>query len=163
MNISLIVIIFKKNTLDLFSSGTIHQWIHRTCDRNSKLFGDRFEFIRWRLCKPPRSMREWHRSDNNQLTWNSPPLKSWGLVRNKINLLTNSKPMAASRSFPRLRLERASGQEQIKTPRGRMRGTKAGAGDGASEGRIEGIGQELSTVASGGPSERIASGLKVGW
>lgn len=76
----------------------------------------------------------------------------------QIHLLSNSEPMVPSQLFQRLRLERTSGPEQIKTAAHSEGGKqKAGAG----EGRIEGIGQELSTVESGGPSERIASGPKV--
>lgn len=96
------------------------------------------------------------RSGNNQPTRNPLPFKNGGFVPNKINLLTNSELMAASRPFPRLRLERASGREQIKTPRCRMRETKAESADGASEGRIEGIGQELSTVAAPRRELRLA-------
>lgn len=60
--------------------------------------------------------------------------------------------MPPSKALPGLRLEREreSGQEQIKKQSG-LRETKAEAGDEASEGRIEGIRQELSTVASCGP------------
>lgn len=101
------------------------------------------------VVRPPFSVSEWHRgviiTNRAGASWLK---RTRSFIQNKINLLTNSELMAASRSVPRLWLERASGQEQIKKQHGRLRETKAAAGSRSQWGKNRGnrTGIEYSSV-----------------